>query len=77
METAMRYWRLCDVLEAAGYTPQEAAKLAANIEFPIPPREDEVNLEDPCPDVSRPATPEEPTMDGWYDSEDFEKARVA
>jgi hypothetical protein len=72
-----RYWQLCDVLEAAGYTPTEASRLAEAAVFPVPPAEDEVDLDEPCPDVSRPATPDQPTGDGWYSSEDYGKARVA
>jgi hypothetical protein len=72
-----RYWAACDVLEAAGYTPAEAARLAEATVFPRPADPSEVDLDDPLPDVSRRTTPEEPTGDGWYGSEDYGKARVA
>jgi hypothetical protein len=77
MKLHERYWQVCDVLEAAGYGPEEAVTLAEAAVFPVPLADDEVDLEVPCPDVSRPATPEEPTGDGWYGSEDYGKARVA
>jgi hypothetical protein len=72
-----QYWEACDVLEAAGYTPQEAVALATMGVFPVPRGEDEVDLMDPCPNVSGTGSPADATADGWYTDEDYHKALVA
>jgi hypothetical protein len=72
-----RYWETCDVLEAAGYTPQEAVALATAAVFPVGYGEDEVDLDVPCPNVSGTGGPGDVTCDGWYTDEDYARACVA
>jgi hypothetical protein len=77
MKVYERYWEVCDVLEAAGYSPAEAVTLATASVFPLPPAPDEVDLGDPCPVTSPEGGPEERTADGWYTPEDYGKAVIA
>jgi hypothetical protein len=77
MKLHERYWQTCEVLEHAGYTPREAVALATAAVFPVPRGEDEIDLMDPCPNVSGSGGPGDVTMDGWYGSEDYGKALVA